>query len=174
MASLLDFSFFSFLKPLFTFLFVFILLYAIAYKTNFFGNAFLNLAAAFVVAFLFIVMPGVSDLISIAAPWYVILIVVISLILVIFMFVGVGGEAISGVFQQSWMIWLIVIIVIVGIFGYAATKTFGSDVQGLTQEQGGEDVTKSIGQILFSPKLLGALFILVVAAQAIRLISGGK
>jgi hypothetical protein len=174
MATLLDFTFFSFLKPFLIFILVLIILYAILAKTNLFGSAALNGIAAFVVALLFMLVPGVSDMLSLAAPWYVVLMVVIVLILLVFMSVGVGGEAIAGVFQQSWMIWLIVIIVVVGVFGYAASKTLGGEVQGLTQGEEGQDVTTDIGKVLFSPKLLGALFILVVAAQAIRLISGRK
>ncbi|MDD5331219.1 MAG: hypothetical protein PHE43_00135 [Candidatus Nanoarchaeia archaeon] len=174
MASLIDFGFFSFLKPVFTWILVFVILYAIIAKTKIFGSAAMGFFAAFAISFLFMVTPGVSDLITVAAPWYAILMILIVLILLVFMFVGIGEDKISVAFEQPWLIWLIVIIVIVGIFGYAATKTFGGDVQGLTSDEEGSDVTTDIAKILFHPRLLGALFILVVAAQAIRLIGGKK
>ena len=89
MATLLDLSIVGFLKPVLVFLFVFVLVWAILNKTHILGkNKNVDGMAAFVVALLFLLTPGVVNLISIAIPWVIVLSVLIMVLIMIFMFAG--------------------------------------------------------------------------------------
>ncbi len=173
MATVLDLSMLSFFKPAFIFLFVLGIFYAILQKTQLFGeNKGMNLLVSFVVSFLFIITPGVSDVISLAMPWFVILVVVILVIALVFMMMGVKEETIvTNVFHEGWFIWTIVLVIILGIFGYAFSVVYGPAVQSVTGESSDQGVMSDIGKVLFHPKLLGVLFLLLVASQTVRLIS---
>ena len=69
MATLVDASLIGFFKPVFIFLLVLGIFYAILQKTQLFGpNKSMSLLISVVVAFLFIVTPGVSEIISLSMP----------------------------------------------------------------------------------------------------------
>ncbi len=174
MATILDTSLLLFFRPVFTFLFVFGILYAILSRVPLFGkNSNINIVVALSMAMLFMLTPGVKDVLNIATPWFIFLFIFLILLVLVFMMIGIEEKSVIEVFSQSWVIWTIGIITIIGIFGYAMSQVYGPSVQGLygTEETAREGVTYDIGRILFHPRMLGVIFILAVAAQAVRLIS---
>lgn len=176
MATLLDLSLLSYFKPFFTFILVWVIFYAILQKTKIFGpNQGLNALISISVAALFMFTPGVSDMINIITPWFVVLMIFILLLVGIFMMVGIKEGSIAEAFSQDWLIWLIVIVVILFIFGFAFTKVFGSSIQKVYAGEGeAGDAVFDVGRVLFHPRVLGMLFLLVVVSQAIRLLTMGK
>lgn len=171
MASPVDLGLLPKFEPIFVLFFVFFLMYAILTKTKILGGAKeVNLVVSFVLAVLFMLTPGVSDVIKTVTPWIVILFFLIIIIVTVFLFVGVEGSVISSVFKESSVAWLIIMIILL-IFGFVLSQVYGPFVQGITGTDQKQGITYDIAKILFSPRLLTTALILVIAAQAVRLIA---
>lgn len=174
MATVLDIGILQAIKPIFTFLFVWFIMFAVLEKTKFFGDRVgTNGVISIIVAFLFILTPGVGELINIATPWFFILIFLILFIVILFMMVGVQEEKIALAFQDNWVIWIILIIAIVGVFGFAASKVFGPSIQGIygNETTRDEGFQSELGRVIFHPRVLGMFLLLAIASIAVRLIS---
>ncbi|MDP6641919.1 MAG: hypothetical protein QGF74_00865 [Candidatus Nanoarchaeia archaeon] len=174
MATILDTNLLLFFKPVFTFLFVFGVLYAILNRIPLFGKSSnINTVIAFSMSMLFMLTPGVKDILTIATPWFVFLFIFIILLVLVFMMVGVEEKSVVWLFSENWVVWTIAIIAIIGILGFAMSQVYGPVVQGLygTEETAKEGITFDIGRILFHPRMLGMIFILIIASQAVRLIA---
>lgn len=173
----LDISLLRYFKPAFTWIFIYVFLFAILEKTEILSkNKSVNVVASLALSVLFMLTPGVPKIVDIMTPWFIVMFILITLIVVLFLFIGVETSAVVGVFKESWLIWTIAIFSIVGIFGYALSQVYGPVVQGIygTEETAKEGITYDIGRIIFHPRFLGVIFILIVASQAVRLISGGS
>ncbi|MEM4244735.1 MAG: hypothetical protein QW404_00155 [Candidatus Nanoarchaeia archaeon] len=191
MATILDIGILNYFIPVFIFLFVFTVFFAILQKTKIFGaNAGIDALIAFSVAMLFMFVSDARQLITVITPWLVILLVVIMSLLLVFMFLGVKAETISDAMSESGTVWTILIILIIGLI-IAFTQVFGSKIAAITQgpypyPTGTEQTTTTgtttppptgqqhflvtVGNIVFSPKILGMFLLLIIASQAIRLI----
>ena len=174
MATPVDVSLLSKLSPLFIFLVVFFGLYAVLTKVKILGSSKeINLMMSFVMALIFMLTPGVSQVIILATPWLVILFFMVLVIVTLFLFVGVKEDVVSGVFKDSGVAWFIIIVVVL-VFGFVLSQVYGPIIQQFTAEGqpvGKEGVTYDIAKILFSTKLLTVALIMVIAAQAVRLIA---
>ncbi len=173
MATLLDLGLLNYFRPFFTFLLVWIIFYAVLQKIKIFGpSSGINALISFSAAMLFMFTPGVSDMVNIITPWFIVLMVFILLLAGIFMMVGVKESVVADLFSQDWFVWLIVIVAILFIFGFAFTKVFGSSIQKVYAGEGeASDAVFDVGRVLFHPRILGMLFLLLVVSQAIRLLS---
>ncbi len=191
MATILDIGILNYFIPVFIFLFVFTVFFAILQKTKIFGaNAGIDALIAFSVAMLFMFVSDARQLITIITPWLVILLVIIMSLLLVFMFLGVKAETISDAMSESGTVWTILIILIIGLI-IAFTQVFGSKIASITQgpypyttgteqtiatgttttQAGGQQhFLVTVGNIVFSPKILGMFLLLIIASQAIRLI----
>ncbi|MBU4502558.1 MAG: hypothetical protein KKA79_08220 [Nanoarchaeota archaeon] len=170
MATILDSSLLDHFIPIFVFLFVFIVSYSVLLKTRILGNnKGLISVASFSVSLLFIVTQSAVDLIQLITPWFVVFIIVSMCILVVFMFLGVKPETIAEAVSSESTVWIIIIIMIV-LFGLALTKVVGPSIAEITQGESGTDDSfmGKIGVLLFHPKIIGVLFILLVASYAIK------
>lgn len=190
MATVLDINLLQYFIPVFIFLFVFILFFAILQKTKVLGgNSGMDALVSFSVAMLFMFVSEARQLITVITPWLVILLVIFMSFMLIFMFMGVKAETIADTFSESGNVWTIVIILIIGLI-IAFTQVFGSKIASITQgpypvETGAEQTTTAattttpgsqhflvtVGSIVFSPKILGMFLLMIIASQAIRLIS---
>ena len=174
MATVLDISgILAYFLPIFSFLLIFGILYGILEKTQLLGkNKFVSLMASFVIAMVFLITPEASDLIRIATPWFVLLIVFIVLAMMVFLFMGVKPDSVEAFVKQPGMVWFILIVLFL-IGGAAMTQVFGEQVKQITQPTNSTDsgdITQVVGKIVFHPKILGAVLLLVIASQAVRLI----
>jgi hypothetical protein len=182
MASVLDLGLIEYFVPAFVFFLVLVLVWALLEKVQFFGdNKFANMVIALCMAFLFVIVPGVRDIVSLSIPWFVILFLFLFLLISVFMFMGVKPDTIATVFGQGSsneinyaVIWTILVLAL-AIMGYAFTQVYGDEIHNIT---GGSDVADSdgdlvtnIGQILFTPKILGMMFLIALAGFAVRFIS---
>ncbi|MFH0752812.1 MAG: hypothetical protein V1914_04435 [archaeon] len=176
MATILDIGILEYFTPVFVWLFIFALLYAILDKTGVLGeNKGLKALVAFALSMLFVLTQDLMRIVSIMTPWFVILIIAVLFIMIFFLFVGVKGESIAKQFSERITVWIILVLILT-IFIYAMTQVYGADIHNIYGEDGGEPeegLNQAIGQILFHPKMLGIIFILLVAAQAVRLIAQG-
>ena len=183
MASVLDLGLIDYFLPIFVFFLIFVVVFALLEKTNFFpGNKFANLMIAFCLAVLFIVIPELQTVIALATPWFIVLFVFLFLLILVFLFMGVSSEHISGVFGGAGgaetnltVVWAIIIISL-AIFGYAFTQVYGEQIHSITSPDDVDDtdLVTNIGQIIFTPEVLGLAFLLALAGFAVRFISAAN
>lgn len=179
MATVLDLGLLQYFTPVFVFFFVFVILWALLEKTRFFGeNKFANLAIAMCLSFLFIFIPELTTFVSILTPWFIVLMIFLIFLVLIFLFMGVDPTKVANLFgSNETVIWTILILSIM-IFGYAMTQVYGEQIRGITVGSEATDdqgsLAQSVGSILFTPKVLGMLLLLVIAAFAVRFISAAN
>lgn len=178
MATVLDVSLLAFLVPFFVFIFIFVVMYAILDKTQIFGNEnkALSLIAAVSVAAISIFIGNLTKLISATIPWIVFIAIVLLFIFMIFKFYDSSEEFWSIVLGEEVVFILILLIVFVGVSQifestvspYKTVKT--ADGQTKIISEAGEATTpmKEATKTLVHPRVLGALFMLIIAAISIR------
>ena len=179
MATLLDTSLLNFLLPMASFLFVMFIVYAVMDKFKLVGgNKGLHWAVAFCIAFIFLFSSDAVKFINLLTPWFILLIVFGLFIVGFFMFLGVGEKDITTAVKDPKVYWgviglslLVFFIALGNVFGDAlGGKKADSTEGGAGTIQGGEPVSEGIRSVVH-PRVLGALFLLIIAAFAIRLIS---
>lgn len=175
MASFLDIGILDYFAPAFVFLFVFGVLFALLEKTHVFGDKTgINSLVAFSISLLFLLTPDLVGIVKIITPWFTVLFIFILMIILLFLFVGVKESEVAGAFSERGTVWIILMVAFV-IFFYALTQVYGAQIQtiyGGTGAEGGEtSVAQNVGQIIFHPRVLGMVIILLIASQAVRFIS---
>lgn len=174
MASFLDIGILDYFTPVFVWLLVFGVLFAILEKTKIFGEkSGINSLVAFAISLLFLLTPDLVSIVKVITPWFTILFIFVLMIVLLFLFVGVKEEAVAGAFSERGMVWIILLIAFV-IFGYALTQVYGAQIQTIYGgAEAGEDanISQQVGKILFHPRILGMIILLIIAAQAVRFIS---
>jgi len=176
--AVLDISLLKFLSPLITFLLIWGITYAVLEKSNILkGTKQFHAFLGFIVALLFSFTPKAVTLIETVTPWIVVLFVVVILILVLFLATGWTEHSFQEAMGEPVMRWTLIIIILI-ILVASLTKVFApiSPVAGgETSIENGEDGSGAVGEekrrAVFSPKILGAVFLLIVAAFAIRLLT---
>ncbi len=164
MATLMDVGLLYYFLPLITFLFVFALVYAVLDKTKMLGeNVSLNFVAALTIALLTLFVGRITNLIQFIVPWFVFLFVFFGLLFVGLMFLGIKEETI----WRNLSIWTVIImgfflllLGIIQVYGDVLSPYVGTNA---TKTIAGETM-----RTLFHPRVLAALFILLVAALTIR------
>ena len=175
MATALDLGLIEYFVPFFVFTFVAVVIWALLEKTGFFGKKhWANALISFCVAVLFIVVPEVSEIVTLITPWFIILLIFLLFLILMFLFMGVDASKVAGVFGENPTVFWAVFIVSLGIFGYAFTQVYGEQIHDITagEDSGETDLSQTIGAILFTPKVLGMVFLLVMAAFVVRFVSG--
>lgn len=172
MATIMDVGFLNHFVPVFIFLLVFVLFYAVLLKTHILGdNKGLIALASFVVALLFLVTRAATEFVQLVTPWFVVMLIVIMCFLLIFMFLGVKPDAIAEAISKEGTVWTILVILII-LLGVALTKVLGPSIAAITQENGTEEgFMGTVGAVVFHPKILGAIFLLLIVSYAIRSIT---
>lgn len=174
MASFLDIGILYYFAPAFVWLLVFGVLFAILEKTKIFGEKTgINSLVAFSISLLFLLTPDLVSIVKVITPWFTILFIFILMIVLLFLFVGVKDTEIAGAFSERGMVWIILLIAFV-IFFYALTQVYGAQIQtiyGGAEVVGEPNVSQQVGKILFHPRVLGMVILLVIASQAVRFIS---
>lgn len=176
MATVLDTTLISFLMPFFIFLFIFILIYGLLLKTKFLAdNTALNLTAALCVAAVATFAGTILNPLKILIPWIVFIIVILVMLFGMFGFFGVDNEdiwdTIGGKTPYFVIIVLIVFISLVALYEPEVSpfsQPSGGIIENHTPQ--GQNVQSEVVRTLTHPRLLGALFILIVASFSIRLI----
>ncbi len=180
----IDLSLLVSLKRIFPFILVWVVVYALLEWREIFGKdkKGLRSVVAFVIAMIFLISSDASLVVEYMTPWFVIILIFVLLMLMIFKMFGASDEKIKEVIQgdRTVIYWIIFISFIV--FFAALGKVFFT-----TALPGGEDLREGIGaddstvsdagegafwQTLFHPKILGTIFILLLAALAIKFLAG--
>ncbi len=175
MASFLDIGILDYFAPAFVFLLVFGVLFALLEKTKVFGEKTgINSLVAFAISLLFLLTPDLVGIVKVITPWFTILFIFVLLIIMLFLFVGVKESAVAEAFSERGMVWIILLVAFI-IFFYALTQVYGAQIQtiygGAGESTGDSNVAQQVGKIIFHPRILGMIVLLLIAAQAVRFIS---
>ena len=171
MATLLDTDLVSFITPIIIFLFLFAVFYALMKKFSIFGKNSENLSsiAAFSLSLLIVLSTPARTVVLTMTPMITVFFVLVFLAFLFFLFLGVKDEDMIKVAMHS-SFYTIGIIVFIVIFLIALTQAFGP----IFQVSGAPGFWESTKRVVFSPKVLGALFLLAVSAYAVRYLGSTK
>lgn len=168
MATPLQSTVVDFLTPIFIFLLVFVGSYAMFQKTKLLGaNKGLDGIAAFVIGMLFLIYPAGQKVLTLAVPWTILLLITTLMIISFLMFFGVSSGSVVETMKSGTMLTLIIAGVLI-LFLVAMSQVFGNFlvVDGSTTFWG------TVKRVIFSQRVLGAAFIIVVASYAVRWLPG--
>ncbi|MBS3134861.1 hypothetical protein J4406_00605 [Candidatus Woesearchaeota archaeon] len=172
MATLLDLGVFQYLAPLFTFLFILVLSYAVLDKFRLLGDHVAPKAiAAFSIAMIFMFSTRIVSVINMTTPWFILMIFFGFFIVAMLMFLGVKEEAVTKVVGSGTVVWAIIIISLI-FLAIIITNAF-QDVQSPYGEDDEKTRTAEGLRALVHPRLLGALFLLLMTTFAVMFISQG-
>ena len=175
MATILDVSFLSFFLPAFTFLFIVVLFYAMLQKTKIFGGKTgLDWVAALSVGVIVLFSGKSIELINFFTPWMVVIAVFLILLFVIFMFLGHGNED-AALKKDIWPIIggqttvfiVAILILVIGISNVFGPVFSPYEPGGPTEQTIGGEAIRTV----FHPRILGGIFIMIIAAFAVQKIS---
>ncbi len=194
MASVLDTSLLSFFLPVFVFIFVWAITYGFLIVTKLFGDEAktLNSVASFCVAIIAVLSGNIVKLVAAITPWIMFIAILLFFIFAIYLFFGAAGEerkATPTAMREIWPLFgqvpIFIIIVIIAVVGISSV--FEQTVSPYEINEDGEYVDVDTGELvtyvdadeektttgetiktLVHPRVLGALFILIVAALVIQ------
>ena len=174
MATLLDTGLIGFLLPLFVFLFIFVVIYALLGKTELFGKkqAALNFLAAICVAAVAVFAGNLIKIVGSITPWIVFIILVLVMIFGMYRFFGVEDKEIWSTFGGPNVITVIILIVVlIGLITVFESQLSPFGPTTAAEGTSAKNVRSEVINTLIHPRLLGALFILLVSAFTVKLLS---
>jgi hypothetical protein len=191
MATFLDIGLVQHFGVVFPVLLVFVIVFAILEKSKMLGeNKGLHALVALSVAMMMLFVPGVVQVVAIMAPWFVLLFLFVFFSLFLLMAFGVKWERIVEYATKDWETphWFLLIIGIVIFIGAIAsvyggallpysgetgtTMNASTDSTGTTTDTG--NFNENVGRVIFHPKTIGMVFLLMVGSLTIRLLAAGK
>ncbi len=165
MATVLDLGLFEVLTPIIVWIFVFAILYAIFQKLGIFGEKPLSALIAAIFAFLFMIFANLRELITFFIPWVAVFFVLLIILLVAVMLLGFTQKDITGYLTDTPGITTAVVVIIIVLFFLGLNQVFPGSLGYPT------DVSSSSGgirKIIFDPRVLGVVLILVIASYVIK------
>lgn len=192
MATILSTDFLANFGGLFTFLFVFVIVFAILeYKKIIGENKGIHAIAAFSIAMLVTISGDAREVITFAAPWFVVLMTVIILILLAFSIFDLGPLDFKKIITEGeyssvisyWIIILASVIVLISLANVLGPKFLAQNtdiVDGSTVTlsnntgTGTSDFQANTINTIFSTKVMGLLMLLVIGSFTIKFLSQEK
>ena len=173
MATVLDFGLLAYLAPLFVFFFVFVLLYALFTKFKILGeDKSIHSLVAFILAIIFVLVADLRNLLTIIVPIFVLFFIVIIIIFIGVMLLGMSQEDITKYIKGTPSITITAIVITLVIFVFGVATVFPEVVGYPSSTQSGFGIATR--RLIFNPKVLGAVFILVVASYVIKAVGYKK
>jgi hypothetical protein len=166
MATFLDVTGLQYFTNFFVFIFVWLVIYAVLSTTKILGdNKGVPIIIGLIIALLVIISPVVTGAIAAVSPWFALVFVMIILVLVALKTLGVAKTDLSSLPQLKMLLIIgIIIIFVVGIAAYVREEAAIPDGEEL-------DYSKT-PSVIFHPKVLGIVFVLLIAVFTIVLMAG--
>ncbi len=165
MATFLDVTGLQHFSNFFVFLFVWLVVWAILGYTKILGeNRPVQVVLGLIIALLALLSPTVTGAIAYISPWFALLFVVLIFIIAALKVFGATSADIASFGQlKVAFVAFVVLIFVIGIMSYVREQ---SDIPT------GEDVdyTKT-ASVIFHPKVLGIVFVLLIAVFTIVLMA---
>jgi hypothetical protein len=200
MATFLDIGLAQHFSVVFTVLLVFVLIFAVLEKTKMFGEKKgIHSLIALCIALMMLFVPGIIQVVAIMAPWFVLIFLLIIFFYMLLLAFGVSWDKIMGYTMKEWdtphwFLLIIGLVIFIGALGavyggamlpYSQDKAAAASSEGVSSassaasaEQGTTtdtgDFNQNVGRVIFHPKTLGIVFLLMVGSLAIRLLAGAK
>lgn len=180
----LDLGLIEYFSIIFPALLVFAIVYALLEKFKIIGDSkSIHAIIAIVLAFITILLRDVTKIINFIAPWFVLLFIFVLLILIVYKIMGASDADLSSFIKTHTLTqWIIVLIGIVIIVAGIAS-VYGQRLKPITDDEGNvidvssdtstesDEFEESVGKTLFHPKVVGLIFIFLVAAFSIGLLT---
>ncbi|MEK6846806.1 MAG: hypothetical protein AABY16_01420 [Nanoarchaeota archaeon] len=158
-----DVSAFAYFLPILAFLIVFAIMLAVLHKTKLLGeNIYVQLFFSFVIATIFVTATSVRQLVINVLPWFAVLLIALFLLMVLIGFMGKTDVMIGKCFGWIFVIFLIIIFLISGVKVFSGT--IGPYIPGSTTAGTGDPTLTNFFEWLFSPRVGGAVLLIIVAA----------
>lgn len=188
MATFLDIGLAEHFAIIFPILLVFVIVFALLEKSKILGeNKGLHSLIAISIAIMMVFVPGLVQVVVIMAPWFVVMFLLITFFLLLLMAFGTKWDAIAGV-ANSWQTphWFLLVISLIVFIG-ALAQVYGGAMLPFSDDEGSVNVTTSVGdddlttdtgdfnqnvgRVIFHPKTIGMVFVLMVGALTIKLLA---
>lgn len=170
---------------IFTMILVMVVVYAIMQWTKMLGESKgVHMLIGLIFGLFVIMVPDISSLISVMIPWFVLLFIFILLMIMAYKIFGATDDDILGALKSSdkmiiYVVIIISIIIVIGSFSSVygqklLSKGGGAVENGVAPEPGStatSSFTSNIGATFFHPKVIGLIFIFLVAAFTIALLA---
>ena len=170
MATFIDVTGLAAFSKIFVFVLVLLALYAIFASTKAFAsNQWISWLIAFIIAIFVILSDVATNIIQYIAPWFAVLFIFVTFIIIAS---KIFGANVSDFGEMKWvLIVLVVIIFVVGILFYLRQSV---NVPGDIDEDGNAIDTnyEPVSNFIFHPKVMGIIFILLVAVFTVALMAG--
>ncbi|MBW2981772.1 hypothetical protein KY343_02720 [Candidatus Woesearchaeota archaeon] len=184
MATFLETGLLNYFSIIFPALLVFVLVFALLQKIKILGdNKTINALVAIALGFIVLLSESILSIINFAAPWFVVFFIFMVLLLVVFKLMGASDENIASVVRSDKVVQWAIIAISVIIIASALGNVYGQKLLPFTTEEvnvteNGEvtstattSYSTNVAAVLFNPKVLGLVFLLLVAAFTIALIT---
>jgi len=176
MATPLDISVLKQFSGAFAFLFVLVMVYAILSSLPWFNDKKNVVAILAGLAAILTLFSNVAiKTINLMAPWFVLFMIFIFLVILAFMLLGVKQEEIAHAVKEGQFAlgyWVFAIILIIGIASLVAVlneETGGLQKLGAKNVTGGSAGTQgSFWETIFHPKILGLALVMLIALFTIK------
>lgn len=166
MATFLDVTGLQHFSNLFAFLFVWLIVYAVLSFTKVIGdNQLINALIGLLLGLFALFSPFITNAIIFIAPWFGLLFVFIMLIMVVAHMFGTGADMAINPGLRGIVLVIIIIIFVVGGLVYAR------DQISVPEEIDEDSDYSKITNVLFHPKFIGVVFILIIAVFTIGLLA---
>ena len=184
MATFLEFGLLEYFSIIFPAILIFVIVFALLQKIKILGdNKTINALVAIALAFIVLLSQNILNIINFAAPWFVIFFIFMVLLLTVFKLMGASDENIAGVIRGDkvvqWTIIALSLIIIISAF----SNVYGQKLLPYTLEEGNvtveegeastatESFQQNVMAVFFHPKVLGLIFLLLVAVFTIALVT---
>lgn len=165
MATFLDVTGLQYFSNLFAFLFVWLVVYALlTYKGILGNNHLIHALVGLIIGLFALFSPTVTGAIIFIAPWFALLFVFVMLIMVASNMFGATDISSYPGFG-SIVLTIIVIVLVVGVLAYAR------DQMSVPEEIDESSDFSKITNVIFHPKFIGMVFILIIAVFTIGLLA---
>ena len=165
MATFLDVTGLQYFSNLFAFLFVWLVVYALlAYSRALGNNHLIHILIGLIIGLFALFSPTVTGAIIVIAPWF-------ALIFVFAMFISIAGNMFGATdiggapAFRGIVLTLVLVILVVGVLIYAREQI------SVPEEINEKSDFSKITNVLFHPKFIGMVFILIVAVFTVGLLS---
>lgn len=193
MATVLDIGILQNFSIAFSMVLIIAIVYGLLQVTKAFnGGKGLHILIAFIVGLMFILVPDVTRVVSVMMPWFTLLFIFLVFLLMVYKIFGATDADISGVLRNDrtlvWVIIIIAVVIAIGSFsvvygqrllkettpGAAAVPAGASQtgaVAGVPLATATPSFTGNLSATFFHPKVLGVIFLFLVAVFTIAILS---
>lgn len=178
MATFLDVSLLTRFSAIFAFLFVLVMVYGLLSFSKFFGgNKTLQVFLAILVGIFVLLTPRIGQVFLFTVPWLTFFFLLVAFLFIAFkMFGTTDADLHSVIKRERGLIWTIIsIVVIIMLWGvihvYGTPYIPAADGTEIGAETSSGGFTSTVGAVFFHPKVLGTVFLLLMAVFAVGILA---